>query len=59
MKKNNKAVPKTLLELWKIKEEIYEETKNLSGQDYLKYIENNVRSIKERVLDKYSKIEKN
>ena len=42
-------IPETLQDIWDIKQKIYEETKNLSFEEYIAYVETSTCDIKSKL----------
>lgn len=53
MKTNNNYLKK-ISEVWAIKEKIYQETKEMDFKQYSKYLDKNIKELKERFRSKYA-----
>jgi len=53
MRTNNKYL-KYISEVWVVKEQIYQETKNMDFKQYTEYLDRNIKDLKERFRNKYA-----
>ena len=49
-------ISKSLKEVWDIKDRIYQETKEMSSEEYGRYIAQNTRELKKRFQNKIKKV---
>ena len=52
MTKTKIEIPKSLREIWEVKERIYQETKDMSSEEFFNYLEENTRELKSLLKNK-------